>query len=173
MTLIPNQRFIKIRSLQETSPIPMTPLDLHTPTEVANISSRLRNLNRIRRLSRLMDNAFKVPGTNFKIGLDPIIGLIPGAGDLITTAISAYILILATRFRLPKGVFGKMVFNILLETFVGTVPLLGDVFDAFYKANIRNMALLESHLEEEAQDKTQVSLLKREPLKRAQKIAQH
>ncbi|MEO1299225.1 MAG: DUF4112 domain-containing protein [Cyanobacteria bacterium J06636_16] len=126
----------------------MTQLELNAPTAV-KASSRLRNLNRIRRLSRLMDTAFKIPGTGFKVGLDPIIGLVPGAGDLITTAISAYILILAARFRLSRGVFGQMVFNVLLEAVVGTVPLLGDVFDAFYKSNVRNLALLESHLKEE------------------------
>ncbi|MGF1523701.1 MAG: DUF4112 domain-containing protein [Leptolyngbyaceae cyanobacterium] len=126
----------------------MTQLELDASTAV-KVSSRLRNLNRIRRLSRLMDTAFKIPGTSFKIGLDPIIGLVPGAGDLITTAISAYILILAARFRLPRSVFGQMVFNVLLEAVVGTVPLLGDAFDAFYKSNVRNLALLESHLKKE------------------------
>lgn len=126
----------------------MTQLDLNTPT-VVKASSRLRNLNRIRRLSRLMDTAFRVPGTNFKLGLDPIIGLVPGAGDLVTTAVSAYILMLAARFKLPKGVLGQMAFNIVLEAIVGTVPLLGDVFDAFYKSNVRNLALLEAHLQPE------------------------
>lgn len=113
-------------------------------------SSRLKSLNRIRRLSRLMDTAFGIPGTKFKIGLDPIIGLIPGAGDAITTAISAYILIQAARFRLPGKIFRQMVFNILLEAAVGTVPVLGDIFDAAYKSNIRNLALLEAHLQAEA-----------------------
>jgi hypothetical protein len=112
-----------------------------------NTASRLRNLNRIRRVSHLMDTAFKIPGIGLKVGWDPIIGLIPGAGDLIATAISAYIVFLAARFRLPAGVLAKMVFNISLEAVIGAIPLLGDIFDAFYKSNARNLELLEHHLQ--------------------------
>jgi len=112
-----------------------------------NTASRLRNLNRIRRISRLMDTAFKVPGIGFKVGWDPIIGLIPGAGDLITTGISAYVIFLAARFHLPSGVLTRMIVNIAIEAVIGAVPLVGDIFDAFYKANVRNLALLENHLQ--------------------------
>jgi hypothetical protein len=112
-----------------------------------NTASRLRNLNRIRQISRFMDTAFRIPGIGFKIGWDPIIGLVPGAGDLIATAISAYIIYLAARFKLPGSVLGRMVFNIALEAIVGTVPLLGDIFDAFYKSNVRNLELLETYLQ--------------------------
>jgi hypothetical protein len=112
-----------------------------------NTIERLATLNRIRRLSRLMDTAIGIPGTKFRIGLDPIIGLIPGAGDLISTAFSAYIIYLATRFGLPKEDMGKMIFNIGLEAVVGAVPLVGDLFDAYYKSNIRNLAILEQHLQ--------------------------
>ncbi|MGF1458188.1 MAG: DUF4112 domain-containing protein [Leptolyngbyaceae cyanobacterium] len=111
-----------------------------------NTQSKIRQLSRIRRLTRLMDTAFKIPGLGLKVGLDPIVGLIPGIGDLVTAATSAYIIFLATQFDLPKGKLGKMIFNIGLEFLVGTVPLLGDVFDAFFKSNVRNLALLEQHL---------------------------
>lgn len=107
---------------------------------------RLATLNRIRRLSRLMDTSVRIPGTGFRIGLDPIIGLIPGAGDLISTAFSAYIIFLATRFGIPRQDLTEMIFNVALESVVGTVPLVGDLFDAFYKSNIRNLAILEKHL---------------------------
>jgi hypothetical protein len=107
---------------------------------------RLATLNRIRRLSRLMDTSLRVPGTGFRIGLDPIIGLIPGAGDLISTAFSAYIIFLATRFGIPRQDLTEMIFNVALESVVGTVPLVGDLFDAYYKSNIRNLAILEKHL---------------------------
>ncbi len=107
---------------------------------------RLATLNPIRRLSRLMDTSLRVPGTGFRIGLDPIIGLIPGAGDLISTAFSAYIIFLATRFGIPRQDLTEMIFNVALESVVGTVPLVGDLFDAFYKSNIRNLAILEKHL---------------------------
>ncbi|WP_460203179.1 DUF4112 domain-containing protein [Scytonema sp. NUACC21] len=107
---------------------------------------RIATLNRIRRLSRLMDTSLRIPGTGFRIGLDPIIGLIPGAGDLISTGFSAYIIFLATRFGLPPKTISQMIFNIALEGVVGTIPLVGDLFDAYYKSNIRNLAILESHL---------------------------
>jgi hypothetical protein len=112
-----------------------------------NTQERLATLGRIRKLSRLMDTAFRIPGTPFRIGWDPVIGLIPGLGDAIATAISAYILFSATQFGLPRNVLVWMLFNIGLEAVVGTIPLIGDVFDAFYKSNIRNLALLEKHLQ--------------------------
>ncbi|MDF5716645.1 MAG: DUF4112 domain-containing protein [Rhizonema sp. NSF051] len=107
---------------------------------------RLATLNRIRKLSRLMDTSIGIPGTRFRFGLDPIIGLLPGGGDLISTAFSAYIIFLATRFGLPRQDLTKMIFNVALESVLGTVPLVGDLFDAFYKSNIRNLAILEQHL---------------------------
>jgi hypothetical protein len=94
-----------------------------------------------------MDTAIRIPGIGFRIGLDPILGLIPGAGDLITTGFSAYLIYLAARFRLPTKVIGQMIFNIALEGVVGGIPLIGDLFDAAYKSNIRNLALLEQHLQ--------------------------
>ena len=113
---------------------------------IMDTAKRIATLNRIRQLSRLMDTAFRIPGTGFRIGIDPIIGLIPGGGDLVSTAFSAYIIFLATRFGIRRQDLAKMIFNIALEAVVGTVPLVGDLFDAFYKSNIRNLALLEQHL---------------------------
>ena len=113
-----------------------------------NNIERLATLNRIRKLSRLMDTAIGIPGTKFRIGLDPIIGLVRGAGDIVDTAFSAYLIYLATRFNIPQKTLGKMVYNIGLEAVVGSVPLVGDIFGAFYKSNMRNLALLEAHLEE-------------------------
>lgn len=112
-----------------------------------NTVERLATLNRIRKLSRLMDTAIGIPGTKFRIGLDPIIGLIPGAGDIVSTGFSAYIIYLATQFGLPKEDLKKMIFNIGLEAVAGIVPLVGDLFDAYYKSNIRNLAILEQHLQ--------------------------
>jgi hypothetical protein len=109
-------------------------------------AKRLATLNRIRKLSRLMDTSIRIPVIGFRIGIDPIIGLVPGAGDLVSTAFSAYIIYLATRFGIPRQDLAKMVFNVGLEAVVGTVPLIGDLFDAFYKSNIRNLAILEQHL---------------------------
>lgn len=109
-------------------------------------AKRLTTLDRIRRLSRLMDTSIRIPVFGFRIGLDPIIGLVPGAGDFVSTAFSAYIIFLATRFGIPRQDLTKMIFNVGLEAVVGTVPLVGDLFDAFYKSNIRNLAILEQHL---------------------------
>ncbi|MBD2256352.1 DUF4112 domain-containing protein [Pseudanabaena sp. FACHB-2040] len=112
----------------------------------------LKTLNRIRRISRLMDTAIGLPGTKFRIGLDPLLGLIPGGGDLITAGISAYIVFLAARFKLPAPVLRKMALNVALESVVGTVPLVGDLFDATFKANLRNLSLLEKHLQADSPD---------------------
>ncbi len=115
---------------------------------IMDTAKRLATLNRIRKLSRLMDTSIRIPLVGFRIGLDPIIGLVPGAGDLISTTFSAYIIFLATRFRIPPKDLAKMIFNVGLETVVGSVPLVGDLFDAFYKSNIRNLAILEQYLTE-------------------------
>lgn len=109
-------------------------------------SKRLATLNRIRRLSRLMDSSIGIPLTRFKIGLDPIIGLLPGLGDIISTGFSAYIIFLAARFGMQSSDLAKMIFNVGLEFVIGAVPFLGDIFDAFYKSNIYNLAILEEHL---------------------------
>lgn len=111
-----------------------------------NTLERLATLNRIRKFTYLMDSAFRIPIIGFRFGLDPVIGLIPGAGDVVSTAFSAYLIYLAARFRLPPQIFKQMIFNVALEAVIGTVPLVGDIFDAFYKSNIRNLALLEKHL---------------------------
>ena len=108
----------------------------------------LKNLQRIRRIANLLDTAIGIPGTKFRIGLDPILGLIPGGGDLITASISAYMIYLAARFGLKKEEIGKMIFNVGIETVAGSVPIVGDIFDAYFKANIRNLEILERHLEQ-------------------------
>ncbi len=108
--------------------------------------SKLATINRLRKFSRLLDNAIGIPGTKFRVGLDPILGLIPGAGDFLGTALSAYLVIEAARLGLPKETLLKMVSNIVLESAVGTIPIVGDLFDAAWKANTKNFELLEAHL---------------------------
>ena len=99
----------------------------------------------LRKWATLLDAAFRVPGTTFRFGLDAIIGLIPGAGDIGTAFFSVMILLHAVRLKIPKVVIGRMLLNSGLDMLAGTVPLVGDLFDAGYKANLRNMALLERH----------------------------
>jgi hypothetical protein len=102
-------------------------------------------LRRLDKLSRLLDNAFAIPGTRFRIGLDGILGLIPGIGDATGAALSIYLIFQAARLGLPVSTLLRMVGNVALETVVGAVPIVGDIFDIVWKANIRNVALLRGH----------------------------
>ncbi|PSB07573.1 DUF4112 domain-containing protein [Pleurocapsa sp. CCALA 161] len=111
-----------------------------------NKIQQLNKLRQIRKIAKLLDTAIGIPGTKFRIGLDPILGLIPGGGDLVGAAISAYMIYLASSFGLEKSKISKMIQNIALETTVGFVPIVGDLFDAYFKANIRNLDILEQHL---------------------------
>ena len=99
----------------------------------------------LRKWAVLLDSAFQVPGTKLRFGLDPIVGLLPGAGDIVTGFFSVMILLHAFRLRIPKVVMARMMANTGLDLLAGAVPLLGDLFDAGYKANLRNLALLERH----------------------------
>lgn len=103
-------------------------------------------LRRLHRLSNLLDNAIPIPGTPYRIGLDPILSLIPGAGDFLGSLLSIYIVVEAARLRIPQATLVKMVGNVLLDTVVGSVPVLGDVFDAGWKANVKNVELLDQEL---------------------------
>ena len=93
----------------------------------------------------LLDSAFRIPGTNIRFGLDAIVGLIPGLGDLSTPAFAALLLLHAVRMRLPLVVQARMVLNAGFDMLIGLVPILGDLVDIGWKANLRNLALLERH----------------------------
>ena len=103
-------------------------------------------LERIRVLATLMDNAFRVPGTSFRFGWDSILGLIPGVGDVATGIASASIIGYAIRLGVRKGVLARMLANLAVDVTIGAIPLLGDLFDAAFKSNVRNVALLEHEL---------------------------
>jgi len=111
-----------------------------------NTAERIATLQRIRKISRLMDSAFRIPGTKFRVGIDPIIGLMPGLGDLVGAAFSTYLIILATKLGVPGRELTKMAFNVGIESVIGGIPLIGDLFDAYYKANLRNLDILENYL---------------------------
>ena len=93
-----------------------------------------------------MDSAIRIPGTGIRLGLDSIVGLVPGAGDLVSSVMSGYIVLASARMGVPPAVVARMILNLSVDTLVGTVPLLGDLFDVGFKANIRNAALLDRHL---------------------------
>lgn len=97
---------------------------------------------RLGRLARVLDSSMRVPGTRFRFGLDAVIGLIPGVGDAAGTLLSSYIVLEAARAGAPKHVLVRMATHVVVESVVGVVPILGDLFDVAWKANERNVRLL-------------------------------
>ena len=93
-------------------------------------------------LSRAMDGLFRIPGTGWRIGLDALVGLIPGVGDFATTAVSLYILAAGVRYRVPKVTLLRMAANVGVDYLLGAVPVVGDLFDAAWKSNQMNVELL-------------------------------
>ena len=107
--------------------------------------SHARTLAALRKWSVLLDSAFQVPGTKLRFGLDPILGLIPGLGDLTTPVFAVLLLLHAVRMRIPRIVQLRMLINAAIDLLVGFIPVVGDLFDFGWKANVRNLALLERH----------------------------
>ncbi|QDT66951.1 DUF4112 domain-containing protein [Calycomorphotria hydatis] len=105
-------------------------------------------LKRARWLAWFLDDSIRIPGTKYRFGWDGLIGLAPGAGDVITAAIACSIIIDAARLGASRGTIMKMIANVLIDMLVGAIPGLGDVLDFAFKANKRNMAMLEKELEE-------------------------
>lgn len=106
-----------------------------------------RGLERLRVIARLFDQAFGIPGTRFRFGIDALFGLIPGLGDVAGGLVGVYALHVANRLRAPAVIQLHMLANVTLDALVGTIPLLGDLFDFAFKAQTRNLALLEAWLE--------------------------
>ncbi|UOQ71209.1 DUF4112 domain-containing protein [Hymenobacter cellulosilyticus] len=100
------------------------------------------------RVARLLDSQFKLPGTNFRFGLDPILGLLPVVGGLPTLAVSSVLVMTMMRHGASGALVVRMVLNILLDTIIGAIPILGNIFDFAYKSNDRNVALLRAHYAE-------------------------
>ena len=111
------------------------PLDRPAPRRMADLE----------RLARLLDEAIRVPGTNVRFGLDALIGLVPGVGDLAGAALAGYIVLAGVRRGAPASVLLRMLLNVGIDTVVGSVPVVGDLFDVGWRANSRNVALLERH----------------------------
>jgi hypothetical protein len=108
--------------------------------------SRADSLARITTLTRLLDSAFIIPGTTRRIGFDSIIGLVPGFGDAVSTALASYIIWEARQLGLPRWKIARMIGNVAVDTTLGAIPLAGDVFDVFFKANERNLRIIHEHL---------------------------
>ncbi len=131
------------------SKVTAEPWTLHPDADFDRRDRMARNLERV---AWLMDRAIHVPGTRIRVGLDAILGLLPLGGDAITGLVQAGLVLVALRhYKVPKTVAARMVFNVLLDTAVGAIPLLGDLFDIHFKANTRNVQLLEAFRHPEGQ----------------------
>ncbi len=124
----------------------MDELSVNNNPAGATHSAHFPALKRMRQLSQLLDGAIAIPGTKQRIGIDPILGLIPGGGDTVSAALSGYIIVEAARMGLPRKALIQMVMNLAIDTVVGSVPVVGDIFDVVSKANFRNMQIVESHV---------------------------
>ena len=109
--------------------------------------TRADSVARLEALARLLDSAFPIPGTNQRVGIDAILGLIPAIGDLVSTALASYIIWEARQLGLPRWKIARMIGNVAVDTTVGAIPLVGDLFDVAFKANRRNMKIVRDHLE--------------------------
>jgi hypothetical protein len=105
-----------------------------------------QRLNQVHLIARMMDDRFRLPGTNIRFGLDLILGLVPGLGDVVTSAISLFIVHQAWQSGASKMALARMLGNVGVDFLIGSVPILGDLFDFAWKANRRNARLLEAHL---------------------------
>jgi Domain of unknown function (DUF4112) len=114
----------------------------------AAATGRRPTVARLERLAQLLDDRFRIPGTRYRIGLDGLIGLVPGIGDAVTTVLALYIVLEARRHGVPLRKLGRMGLNVGIDALVGAVPLVGDLFDVAWKANRRNLELLLDHLDQ-------------------------
>ena len=96
-------------------------------------------------IARLMDTAFVVPGTNIRFGLDPLIGLVPGLGDTLGSLVSVFLILQSARYGVPKVVLARMAMNVMANTVVGAIPVVGDAFSVYFKSNVKNYELLRRH----------------------------
>ena len=107
-----------------------------------NAADRARTIRRLSRLAFVLDTAIEIPGTKIRLGLDPILGLVPVAGDVLSALLSLYIIIEAARLGATKKILAMMVLNVAIDFAVGSVPVVGDVADVVMKANVRNLKLI-------------------------------
>ncbi|MFM7345277.1 MAG: DUF4112 domain-containing protein [Tagaea sp.] len=107
---------------------------------------RIEALDRLERFARLMDTAVRIPGTGIRLGLDSVIGLVPGIGDAVSAAFATWIVAEAARLGVPKRKLARMMANVLIDAGVGAIPIAGDLFDVAFRANSRNFEILRAHL---------------------------
>lgn len=130
--------------MERGSPIEPERIERRFPQESPLAQS---NREALRRLARLMDSVIEIPGLRIRLGLDAILGLIPGFGDLASSAVSFYILQAAANSGVSRATLARMGFNLLVDWLLGLLPVVGDVFDIYWKSNQQNVRLLERHLD--------------------------
>jgi hypothetical protein len=104
------------------------------------------SIARITALTKLLDSAFLIPGLNRRVGIDAVIGLVPGIGDAISTLLASYIIWEARQLGIPRWKLARMIGNVAVDTAIGAIPVAGDAFDLFFKANERNLRIINEHL---------------------------
>ena len=117
---------------------------MNKTTQAVRTEGALREVNFI---ARWMDSKFRIPGTDIRFGLDGILGLIPGIGDLSTLAVSSYMMIIMAKNGASGYVLARMALNVIVDAIIGSIPIIGDLFDFVFKANIRNLKLMQEHFE--------------------------
>ena len=100
---------------------------------------------RIGRVTHVLDELVSVPGTPIKVGLDPVIGLLPVAGDAVAALVGTWVIVEASRFGIPRVVLGRMIMNLVADLGIGAIPLLGDIYDVLFRSNTRNLDLFRRH----------------------------
>ena len=111
-----------------------------------NRADYAQELRELRRFAHLLDETFRIPVIGYRIGLEPIIGLIPVIGDVSGFLVSGYLIVRAARLGLPRALVSRMILNAVLDAVIGSIPVVGDVFDFFWKVNKRNVRLVEHYL---------------------------
>lgn len=117
-----------------------------TDLRIAELKRREETQQRLRRIAKLMDSQIRVPVLGFRFGADAILGLVPGIGDAITGLIGAYLIYEAQQLGIPRSALVRMIANIAFDTAIGAIPVAGDIWDFFFRANDRNMQILARHI---------------------------
>lgn len=121
--------------------------EIEREVEDAIVGGEEAAIKRIRAVGKLLDDAFRVPGTEMRFGLDPLVGVLPVAGDGVMALVSLYVVAEAVNLGVPKSAVARMLVNIGIDTVIGSIPVIGTLFDAGWKANQRNVDLVERHVE--------------------------
>lgn len=124
------------------------------PTRTPDDPKLARLKTQLDHIAWIMDQCFRIPGVKWRFGAEAIIGLVPGAGDVLGGIVGLVVLVRAFQYRLPKVVIARMIFNNVIDVTVGTIPILGDVFDVFWKSNTKNMKLFHKYAGQPEQSTT-------------------